>query len=197
MNGKEIVTRSGKLKFGVRVCLIATVGMLAVTLFLDYITSARLGGSYAEAIYTIYDLKIRIFPLFFASFYSIFILAAATLAIAAVSIFFSHKIAGPIYRIEKNLERVASGDLTVETRFRGKDELTAVADEINAMVRGIGSSIRSMKGGFEELKREADGLEALLKEESPPYGEVRASIERIRGMVQALKGEVSAFKVSP
>ncbi len=196
MNGTELVTRSGKLMFGVRICLLITAGMLAVTLFLDFITSVRLGGSYREAIYTIYDLKIRIFPLFFASFYSIFILTVVTLSIAAVSVFFSHKIAGPIYRLEKNLEAVASGDLTVETRFRGKDELVGVASEINAMVREINGRVRSLGGGFAEIKKEADALDALLKEEAPSYEALNVSIERITGIVQALKRDIGFFNTS-
>jgi nitrogen fixation/metabolism regulation signal transduction histidine kinase len=117
--------------------------MLAVTLFLYFATSKDLGDSYGRAIYLINDLRIRIFPLFFASFYSVFILVVVTAAIAAIPVLYSHKIAGPLFRIERNLDLIGSGDLTVNTRFRKTDQLFVLADELNAMVRSLNHTVRA------------------------------------------------------
>ena len=104
MPDTNLLERSFKLKFGLKLCLLTIAGMAAVTLLLYFYTAGNLGGSYKEAIYTIYDLKIRIFPLVFASSYSIFILAVVTASIAVITVLFSHKIAGPLFRVERNLE---------------------------------------------------------------------------------------------
>ena len=121
----NLLERNFKLKFGLKLCLLTIAGMAAVTLLLYFYTASSLGGSYKEAIYTLYDLKIRIFPLIFASSYSILILAVVTISIAAISVLFSHKIAGPLFRVQRSLEEIGSGDLTVQTRFRGADQLIA------------------------------------------------------------------------
>ena len=43
--------------------------------------------------------------------------------IAIISIFVSHKIAGPVYRLEESTKLIASGDLTHKVHLRQGDEL--------------------------------------------------------------------------
>jgi len=165
---KNLVERTFKLDFGLRLCLLTAAGMLAVTLFLYYATSKDLGESYGHAIYLINDLKIRIFPLFFASFYSIFILVVVTAAIAAISVLYSHRIAGPLFRIERNLDLIGGGDLTVNTRFRKTDQLFVLADELNAMVRSLNHTARATGDALERVKRCEERVAALLEDDGCP-----------------------------
>lgn len=190
-----LVKRAFKLKFGLELCVLTIAGMLAVTLFLYFVTSKDLGDSYGRAIYTIYDLKIRIFPLIFASFYSIFVLTLVTIAIALISVFFSHRIAGPIFRIEKSLELIGKGDLTVNTKFRGKDQLTGLADEINDMVRALNHSVRNSRDALFELQRCEERLEAFLRDKKASGREFEEALEAFRAAVESLKRSASNIKI--
>lgn len=49
----------------------------------------------------------------------------------------SHRIAGPIYRLEKELDRIAKGDLSVRIKIRRKDELHSIAEGINKVLDRI------------------------------------------------------------
>lgn len=196
MKNPGLVLRSFKLKFGLKLCLLTIAGVLAVTLFMYFVTSKSLGESYGSAIYTIYNLKINIFPLMFASFYSVFILAVVTIAIAVISMLFSHKIAGPIYRIERNLEVIGSGDLTLNTRFRGNDQLVALADDINGMVRSLNHMVRRSGDALEEVKRCEERLESLLKEKDPAESHLRESLQELRTAIEELQRAASAIKTS-
>lgn len=51
-----------------------------------------------------------------------------------VSIMYSHQIAGPAYKLEKSLNRIADGDLTLEIHLRKNDNLKEVASAINRML---------------------------------------------------------------
>ncbi len=51
-----------------------------------------------------------------------------------VSIMYSHQIAGPAYKLEKSLNRIADGDLTLEIHLRRNDNLKEVASAINRML---------------------------------------------------------------
>lgn len=193
---KKLVETTFKLNFGLRLCLLTAAGMLAVTLFLYFATSKDLGDSYGRAIYLINDLRIRIFPLFFASFYSIFILVVVTAAIAAISVLYSHKIAGPLFRIERNLDLIGSGDLTVNTRFRKTDQLFVLADELNAMVRSLNHTVRASGDALEKVKRCEERLSALLEDDG--CGDValreavfslKAAIEEVRSVTSKVKTE--------
>lgn len=187
MQNPGFLKRAFKLKFGLKLCILTIAGMSAATFFIYLMTARSLGDSYGRAIYAIYDLKIRIFPLIFASFYSIFILALITGAIALISLFFTHKIAGPIFRIERNLDVISGGNLTVNTKFRGNDQLEALADDINAMVRSLNHRVRSSRDALSEIERCEERLYALLKDDS-------SSEEDIAGALKALKTGMEAFK---
>lgn len=47
----------------------------------------------------------------------------------------SHRIAGPIYRLERDLDRIAKeGDFSVRFKFRKKDELGSIAEGLNKVL---------------------------------------------------------------
>ena len=51
-----------------------------------------------------------------------------------VSVFISHKFAGPIFRLEKVAEAISKGDLTVQAVLRQGDELFETAEAMNQMI---------------------------------------------------------------
>jgi len=188
MNGSAVVERGFKLKFGLKFCLLTTAGFLALTLFLYFATSRDLGRSYGEAVYTIYSLKINIFSLIFASFYSIAILVFIAVLIALISVFFSHKMAGPIYRVERNFDRLSSGDLTVVTKFRDSDQLAVVAEEKNRMTRSFNHMVRGAADALADIKRCEEKIGGLLRQGRGQAGpEMKEALEELRFSIEELK----------
>jgi len=195
ISSSRLLERAFKIRFGLKLCFFTLLGGAAVVLLLYFSLARQLGDSYGSAIYTIYDLKIRALPLIFASFYSVLILGLVTAAIAAISVLFSHRIAGPLYRLEKNLDAIASGDLTVSTRFRGMDQLSSLADEMNAMVRSLNHTSRSVMDSAEDLKAAEDALKALLDMEAPPEAELKEAAAALKTSIEKMKKAVSFIKV--
>ena len=52
---------------------------------------------------------------------------------------YSNKIAGPIYRLERELDEVAKGDFNRKIKFRKGDELKEVAEKLNRVLEKIKS----------------------------------------------------------
>ncbi|MFC1667150.1 HAMP domain-containing protein [Candidatus Omnitrophota bacterium] len=46
----------------------------------------------------------------------------------------SHRVAGPIYRLEKDLADIAKGNFSIRIKFRKKDELKSIAEAINKIL---------------------------------------------------------------
>ena len=164
------------------------------SMFVFFITSKNLGGSYRDAIFTIYKLKINIFPLLFSSFYSILILVVITVAIAVISTLFSHKMAGPMVHLEKGLEIIGSGDLTFSSKLREGDQLTAISEEMNLMVRSLNHKIRGSKGALEEIKRHEAALKDLFSQERPDASRLREALGALKASVADFKRSTSGFK---
>ena len=58
----------------------------------------------------------------------------AALFLMVNSLRFSHRVAGPAYRICKSLERIRSGDLAFTVHLRKGDHLVEIRDELNRLL---------------------------------------------------------------
>lgn len=59
-----------------------------------------------------------------------------------LALFFSHYIAGPLFRFEKTLEEMRGGNLAVHVKLRKKDELQDTADIFNQALAGLRSKVK-------------------------------------------------------
>lgn len=79
------------------------------------------------------------------------------------SIFLTHKIAGPIFKLKQYLHRVEQGDLTARIQFRKFDEIHKLADDFNATIASLDANIGTMKRIVRESSSET-ASSALKKE---------------------------------
>jgi len=103
-----------------------------------------------------------LFPVLLAGFFSSLVLGF----LAAV--FFPHAIAGPLYRIEKELVDIGNGNLKKKIKIRKGDEIGDLADSINIMIEGLRAKIKKMgdiSGHIDELIEQAPGenVDGILK----------------------------------
>jgi len=64
------------------------------------------------------------------------IIAMGTLTII-FTLVISHRIAGPLYRLEKDIDAVKNGNLDIEIRVRKDDEFQDLAKSLNQMIKSI------------------------------------------------------------
>ncbi|MFP4472384.1 MAG: hypothetical protein ACLFPX_00745 [Candidatus Omnitrophota bacterium] len=81
----------------------------------------------------------------------------ASLAVIAMTLFVSHKIAGPIFRISREVDYVEKGDLTRDFHIRDRDQLQELAHRLAGMTRTlrqkhleIGGQCRALTNFLEE-----------------------------------------------
>ncbi len=152
MSRVRLLERDYQLKFWLRFCGLTIGGFTAFALFLYLTTGRDLGRSYGEAMYTIYALRINISSLILASVYSIVIMVLTAVFISLVSIFFTHRMAGPIFRFTQDLEPLASGDIRGETRFRRLDQYALLAMEKNNMTERLRSLVVASRDDFSAVR---------------------------------------------
>lgn len=86
----------------------------------------------------------------------IFVVAGGLLVVI-VSIFLTHRVAGPLYRFERTLEEMKKGNFTSEIRLRSKDEAKELAEMFNEF-----NAIFSLQ--LKEARDLIDLLEGHLKD---------------------------------
>jgi signal transduction histidine kinase len=75
-----------------------------------------------------------------------------------IGVFLSHKIAGPVYRINKFLKDVTAGNLATPLVLRHGDELTDLADTINHMTDSLKTTINEQRVVIKRITNEIDSL---------------------------------------
>ncbi len=107
------------LLFTILLLLVYTL-LFAAILFIPYFSSLSSSSSLKEqtdAARMVLSLHTSIWPA----------LGVVVLSLGVLSIFISHKIAGPIYRLKRSMNEIAAGNIAMDIKFRKRDELHEVA----------------------------------------------------------------------
>jgi methyl-accepting chemotaxis protein len=81
-----------------------------------------------------------------------------------LTVFVSHKIAGPIYRLDKFAEAYGSGDLTSRIHLRQGDQLMNTADKFNAMGDQVHKRIALVEKKITAIESTDPQIQASLNE---------------------------------
>ena len=104
---------------------------------------------------------------------------AGLIVSVVLAVLFTHRIAGPVYRLCRILERVGQGDLTQAVKFRKNDELTELDDAATGMILGLRNRIKDIQAVSAKLTSDID----------------RNELEQARLTAQALETSLSAFQL--
>ena len=180
-----LIKKKVQLKFALVISLI----LLVMLVFFQIQTYFTLKSIMIYKLTEVAAVKIRFFQIIFGLIY--------ILIIALFSITISHKIAGPIYRLEKDVKELGiDGDLTRVFGLRKRDEMQELAEALNIMVSSLRMKyIDSAKEKGEELKKLEEIAEGLSKE-GISQDEKNKKIEMFRNIVKNIsKIDEKFFKV--
>ena len=150
-------------------------GSVVFTLIFSMLASDTLTIAYKD-----YNLRIGKTPLILLreilAAHWIFIVIAA-IVVVVLSMFFTHRFAGPLFRFEKSAEEMVKGNFDFDIHLRKKDEGKELAEIMNRLIDMISSSVREMRGLTDEIDdrlaeagrsgdqtKESKGTEAGIKE---------------------------------
>jgi nitrate/nitrite-specific signal transduction histidine kinase len=74
--------------------------------------------------------------------------------VALLTIFFSHKLAGPLYRFEKACHSIIDGNYTENITLRKGDEMQNLAGLFNEMIKATGDRMKSLRDADDKNKKE-------------------------------------------
>lgn len=141
------------LKFCALVALTAIISAYVIYLFLSHSATTVFENSEI----TIKPSTEFIMPgLILSSLISVVFVSIATIAVV---LFISHRIAGPLYKLESSLERMGEGDVSFDIHFRKGDEARILSDVFNKSRRRLNGMISAIKKDFKEGRDISEKLE--------------------------------------
>lgn len=114
---------------------------------------------------------------------------------AFAGIMFSHKIAGPVYRLEKAARQVALGDLTSNVHLRRDDELKNLSSAFNSVVDNMHLLVAKDRKLITDLSSITDTLYTNLKDNKISQEEALLLIRKLNDLVGELKTLIMQYRI--
>jgi len=112
-----------------------------------------------------------------------------SLAAIGVTLFVSHKIAGPMYRFKRVVEQLAKGDYSAGFRLRTNDQMQDLADSMNDMIKTMRQQLGSIKVVSQTFKSKLHQFA-----EGDVAQEKRESLAELKMAADELKKTMDGFK---
>ena len=142
------------LKFCALVMLTATISAVLIYLFLSHSVTTVFENS---KIIIKTSTEFIMPGLILSSLVSVVLVSLATIIVV---LFMSHRIAGPLYKLENSLEKMGEGDLSFDISFRKNDEARVLSEvfnktrqRLNSMISGIKKSLKEGRDVSEKLEK--------------------------------------------
>jgi len=116
-------------------------------------------------------------------------MAGAVALVAAVRLlFFSHQIAGPLYRFEQTAKAIGNGDLSGEVRLRDGDELQDLA-------RSMGGMVTDLRARVQEVQAQTRRLGDVIAQAKHQSAAPQELLEALQDSQVRLDEAISRFRV--
>lgn len=162
------VKKEFQLKFILKFCLLILIGTLISTGLLFLFSQDTLTSSFQQSRLVIKSTGLAILPsVVYTNLITLGLIAIATII---VTLFVSHKMAGPLFRFEKELQDIGEGDLTKQVILRQKDSIGDMAGCLNNMTTNLHNKILDIQTEVQHI------LEFASRQKAP------------QGVIEALNG---------
>lgn len=172
------IKKDFQFKFILKFCLLILVGVIVSTCLLFLFSQDSLTSSFNQSRLVIKQTSVAILPA--AIYTNLITLGLITLATIIVTLFVSHKLAGPMFRFEADLEVIGEGDLTKIIRLRKRDQLKDIVETLNRMTGNLHDKVTGIHSDIVRLSELAVNLESspeLIKELNDLRGRIETNFK--------------------
>ena len=172
------INRAFQSEFIIKFCILVIAGSAVFGVLLYLFSKNALTTSFENSRLVIKSTADYIFPgLLFGG---ILVAVITAIAAAAVVMFMTHRIAGPMYRFEKYIKEIGSGRLYSDLKIRKKDQFQNTVGVLNKMTEDL-------KLGLTEVNEVSTKLDKLIEELSDSSSREILLREDIKRIVTELK----------
>ncbi|NOX97090.1 MAG: methyl-accepting chemotaxis protein [Nitrospirae bacterium] len=168
--------------------VLAVVLVLVGTLF--YIAANKnLEGDYFKAHLVLKTTMDNLLPILIA------VNGIALILAAFLIVRFTHRIAGPVYRLRKMAPRIAEGDLSRELKFRQSDEAKEIAEAVNQIIAGLRQKIIVLKQDLGNVSSMCEEIFSIGQNEPLPSHLLQV-VKELHITLKSVNDNLEKFKVN-
>ena len=122
-------------------------------------------------------------------------IGAVILLFGAVSIYITHKIAGPLYRLKKSLFMITEGNLDVKVKLRKGDDLKDLAEQVNMLVDTFRTFVTTVRVDYDLLSDYILEIEREIKANVLTEESGRKIIKKVQDSRKNIEAALEKFKI--
>lgn len=168
--------------------LLAYTFIFVMLLFLPYLLTLAFDyplDEQAEAARILLILHNRVWPA----------IGTVIVVLGALSIFVTHKIAGPLHRIKQALTEIAGGNLETTVKLRKWDDLQEMAQHVNLLAEELHAVVTTLKDDHERHSAHIDELEGQIRARTLSEASGRELIDRVQASRRKIAETLDRFKL--
>jgi signal transduction histidine kinase len=168
------------------------LGSILFTAILSFLSADTL-----TIVYDNYNVKIGQTPLMLLkeilSAHLIFIVTGGLLVVV-LSMFLTHRFAGPIFRFEKSVEDMISGNFAFQIWLRNKDEGKELAEKINRLIMMLSATLKDLKQMNADMESTLSDTSRIL-DETDCGKEAPGNLKKAQRLNKQMNEILDRFKV--
>ncbi|MDO9289645.1 MAG: methyl-accepting chemotaxis protein [Thermodesulfovibrionales bacterium] len=171
-----------------RFIVITAIGGIVATILFYVITNRRL----EEVIYTFHlpsSLDEFLLPYVITANLAGLLIVMIALILAMKSTFW--KVAGPLFRVSQDIQKLIDGDLTVNIRLRKDDEFKDIAEDFDLMGKSMRDKFLKIKDRFAELSATAADM-GIYHDDRELF---KQKNDLLKKNIEELREGLDAFKI--
>jgi methyl-accepting chemotaxis protein len=115
------------------------------------------------------------------------------ISMVVLHLIYSHRIAGPAYRIGREAAKIAQGNLSGNIKFRQKDNLTDMADSLNDVASQYRGKILAIKNQISLIESQSKIMSDMIQK-NKGKDSLEQAVESIAVNVRNVKNSLSDIK---
>jgi len=186
-----IVPKNFSLRLTVTVISIIAVGVTVTGILLFISSQVFIGQTYTEGLKNLAQMKEILLQksiiIYLAT--SFFIIGGIVL----LTLFYSHRVAGPLYRLGVSARTIAGGDYTLRVKLRDRDVVHPLAESLNFLTEQYRKRIVLLTERLEKVRDAAEYVAELSEKDG--NGEFERAIDKLSNASEELKKGVADIKL--
>ncbi len=156
MRRRYIVDGEFQGKFILAFVLVCLSGMALSLIFFNYMAVRELESLKWRMV--VYESTLGGVLTPYLVYLSAFAVLYTAAALSIVSWFLTWKVAGPIYRLRADMDRIGEGNLHLSVRLRRNDAFKGTAKELDSMVVALRERFGRIDGNYRAAKKVLDSI---------------------------------------
>jgi len=181
------IDREFQAKFILKFCALVALGGLLTIVVLYFLAMKSTTVSIVDSRVVARTTADFILPILIQTVFIVMIIVS--MATVIVTLFVSHKIAGPLFRLKKTMQALQEGNFSSDFHIRDLDQLQELADVVNSMIKKVRDGLNGLKTGFLSLKEKLDSIseQEVSQNKQKALGESKKILEEINKSMEHFK----------